>query len=130
MFDRRSVRGLLILCLVIALAGCSTPGLVSIQIAPTTETFIGGRGTAQFTAIGTYQRGDHPETKQDITSQVTWKSNAVSVATINSSGVTTSEGLGTTVITASMQGFTGLVTGYASVTVCEPDPSNPTQCAQ
>jgi hypothetical protein len=44
--------------------------------------------------------------------------------------VTTSEGLGTTVISANMDGFTGLVTGYASVTVCEPNPSNPTQCAE
>jgi len=130
MFDRRSVRGLLIPCLATALAGCSSPGLVSIQISPTAETFVGGQGTAQFTAIGTFQKGDHPPTKRDITDQVTWKSNAVSVATINSSGVTTSEGLGTTVISANMDGFTGLVTGYASVTVCEPNPSNPTQCAE
>jgi hypothetical protein len=129
MFAHRSVRGLLLLSLVTALVGCANPSLVSIQITPTTETFIGVGGRAQFTAIGTYQQGNHLPTTVDITNQVTWKSNAVGVATINSSGVTTAVGLGSTEISASKEGYTGLIIGYASAVVCLPDSANPGKCA-
>ncbi len=47
MFDRRCVRGLLLLCLaavVTTLVGCNSPGLVSIQISPS-ASFFGGPGT-------------------------------------------------------------------------------------
>jgi hypothetical protein len=117
--DRPWLPGLLLLCLVTALTGCGTPGLVGITISPTTELFAGAGGTAQFTAIGTYGQVDHPDRTEDITDIVTWKSNAVGVATINTSGLTTSTGLGSTIITASMQGFNGLITGTATVTVCQ-----------
>ncbi|MGC2162360.1 MAG: hypothetical protein WA634_10650 [Silvibacterium sp.] len=133
MFARRYLHGYLqgslLLGLGLLLAGCSSPSLVSIQVTPTTQ-FFGGPGlSAQLTAIGTYQQGNHPPTKQDITDLVTWKSNATAVATISSTGVVTSgSGTGSTAITASMNGFTGLVTATSNVTVCTTLNSTGTGC--
>lgn len=119
MFNCRYLKGFLLLGLALSLMGCSSPSLVSIQITPTAEYFGGPGLSAQFTAVGTFAQGDHPKTSQDITSQVTWASNAPAVASISTSGVATS-GLatGTTTITASMNGFTGLIRATASATVC------------
>lgn len=119
MFNCRYLKGFLLLGLALSLMGCSSPSLVSIQITPTAEYFGGPGLSAQFTAVGTFAQGDHPKTTQDITSQVTWASNAPAVASISTSGVATS-GLatGTTTITASMNGFTGLIRATASATVC------------
>jgi hypothetical protein len=132
MFARRCVSGFVLLCLGYSLIACSNPSIVSIEITPTTETFIGiGGQRAQFTAIGTFKQGDHIPTTQDVTNVVTWKSNAAGVATISSKGVAAPGGdYGSTDITASMEGFTGLVTGHATVVVCAPDPNNPGKCAQ
>jgi len=130
MFVRRCVQGLLLLCLTNALVGCAYPSLISIEITPTTETFIGaGGGHAQFTAIGTYQQGDHLATKQDITNVVTWSSNTTAVATMSATGVVTGVGYGSADITASRMGYTGLIIGHAQAIVCHPDPSNPDKCA-
>lgn len=119
MLARRFLSGSLVLGLALSLMGCSSPSLVSISISPTTE-FFGGPGlSAQFTAIGTYDEGTHPRTTRDITSMVTWKSNAPIVATISSSGLATSGfGTGSTAITATMNGFTGVITANATVVVC------------
>lgn len=119
MFNCRYLKGFLLLGLALSLMGCSSPSLVSIQITPTAEYFGGPGLSAQFTAVGTFAQGDHPKTTQDITSQVTWASNAPAVASISTNGVATS-GLatGTTTITASMNGFTGLIRATASATVC------------
>lgn len=119
MFNCRYLKGSLLLGLALSVMGCSSPSLVSIQITPTAEYFGGPGLSAQFTAVGTFAQGDHPKTTQDITSQVTWASNAPAVASISTTGVATS-GLatGTTTITASMNGFTGLIRATASATVC------------
>lgn len=127
MFDCRYLKGSLLLGLVLSLMGCSSASLVSIQITPTAEYFGGAGLTAQFTAIGTFAQGNHPKTTQDITSQVTWASNAPQVATISSTGLVTSGiATGTSSITASMNGFTGLIHAFASATVCAANqiPSN------
>ncbi len=127
---RNRLRGLLLLCAVPAVVGCANPSLISIQITPATETFIGAAGHAQFTAIGTYKQGDHAATTQDITDVVTWESNAAAVATISPTGVASAAGaLGSTQISASKQGYTGLIVGYAQVVVCMPSTTNPGQCA-
>lgn len=112
------------------LAGCaSNPSLVSIQITPNKQLFGGPGLTAQLTAIGTYDQGNHPPSTRDITDMVTWKSNAVSVATVSAAGVATSgPDIGSTDVTASMNGFGGLIIGHATVIVCQIDPSNPSQC--
>jgi hypothetical protein len=120
MFDRRYLKGFLLVGLALSLSGCDSPTLVSIAITPTAELFTGVGGQAQFTAIGTFDQGNHPKTTQDITDEVTWKSNAPSVATISSTGLVSVAGLayGVTNITASMNGFTGLIIANATATAC------------
>lgn len=116
---RHYLKGSLLLGLALSLMGCSSATLVSITITPTAE-FFGGPGlSAQFTAIGTFAQGNHPHSTQDITDQVTWASNAPQVASISNTGLATSGGnTGTTTITASMNGFYGLIRATASATVC------------
>jgi hypothetical protein len=132
MFDRRTLKGVLLLGLAgcaFSLPGCSSPSVVSIAITPSTQYFGGPNLTAQLTAIGTFTQGTHPKTTRDITSEVTWKSNAISIATISASGLATSHnGLGSTDVTASMNGFTGLVVAHATITVC-PLNANGSACA-
>lgn len=130
MLDRRCLKGFLVVAIALSLAGCASPGLVSIKITPNAEYFGGPGLSAQFTAIGTYEQGNHPPTTRDITSLVTWKSNAPAVATISSTGIATSgNNLGSTAITASMNGFTGLITANATVVVCTQVNSTGTGCA-
>lgn len=80
--------------------------LVSIAITPATETVVDQ--VANFTAIGRYT----DESTADITSQVTWVSADVNVATISSAtGSTTGAGAtgvaaGSTTVTASVNGVT------------------------
>jgi uncharacterized protein YjdB len=115
MFARCCVRGLLLLCLGSSLVGCSNQGLDSVQVTPATQALTVGQ-TAQFTATGTYGNASHPST-QDITSLVTWASNAPSVATISATGVATAVGAGTTTITATSSGFNGPISSSATLTV-------------
>jgi trimeric autotransporter adhesin len=75
--------------------------LRSIAISPTSAS-IGSDQTEQFTAIGTLDDG----TTVDITDAVTWKSSKTSVATINSGGLATAQGTGTTNITATSGSIT------------------------
>ena len=105
MFARRCVQGVLVLCLSTAVVGCSTSGLDSVQITPTTQSVAVGQ-TAQFNAVGTFGNAKHPTT-QNITSSVTWSSSVPSVATINASGVATAVGPGTTTITAGGTAYNG-----------------------
>ncbi|HTV04107.1 MAG TPA: Ig-like domain-containing protein [Acidobacteriaceae bacterium] len=127
MFDRRylNLKGLLLVGLALSLGGCDSPTLVSITITPTVQYFSwsasGGLST-QFTAIGTFDQGNHPKTTQDITNEVTWKSNAPQVATVSSTGLVTTTGTayGGSNITASMNGFTGLIIANATADVCPP----------
>jgi uncharacterized protein YjdB len=117
MLDRLSPRALLFIGLILPIAGCSNPLAVSIAVAPTSQSIATGQ-TAQFTATGTYGHGaSHPSTSQDITNSVTWTSSSTSVATISSSGVATGISAGTTTITASINGFTGVVSASATLTV-------------
>lgn len=119
MFNCRYLKGFPLLGLTLSLMGCNSPELVSITITPTAEYFGGPGLSAQFTAIGTFAQGDHSKTAQDITDQVTWASNAPQVATISDTGLVTSgSATGTSTLTASMNGFTGLIHAFASATVC------------
>ena len=118
MFDRRSVRGLLILCLGSALVGCASSGLDSIQVTPATQSVTVGQ-TAQFTAVGTYGNAKQPSTR-NITSTVNWASSTPSVATVSASGVATAVGPGTTTITAGGEAFNGLTSSSATLTVTGP----------
>jgi hypothetical protein len=121
MFARRSVRGLLLLCLGSfgfigsTLIGCNNSGLDSVQVTPATQALTVGQ-TAQFTATGTFGNAKNPST-QNITSSVTWTSSVPSVATISAAGIATAVGAGTTTITASTSSFNGHVSSSATLTV-------------
>ena len=101
--------------LVAALSGCSNPqGLDSISVTPATQSLTVGQ-SVQLTATGTYGNASHPST-QDVTSSVTWTSNATSVATVTG-GTVTAIGPGSAVITASGSGYKGPLTATATITV-------------
>lgn len=105
----------LFLCLLL-LQCMGDRNLIAINVTPATQGMNGVGETAQFTAEGLYT---HSPTTQDITKQVTWASSDTNVATINSTGLATGAGFGTTTIGASSQ--TGanhsLVVGQATLTV-------------
>jgi hypothetical protein len=112
---RGCVRGLLLLCLGIALVGCAVNGLDSIQVTPATQSLAVGQ-TVQFTATGSYGNANHLSTR-NVTSLVTWTSSSPDVATVNASGVATAVSAGATVITANSTGFAGPVSSTAGLTV-------------
>jgi len=117
MFDRSLWNALMLIGIALPIAGCtSSGGLDSIQVTPTTASLVVGGPTLQMTATGTYGNSAHPSTSV-ITNQVTWTSAITGVATVNSSGVVTAVGGGTTTITATAQGFAGPVSSSAAITV-------------
>ncbi|MFC2072820.1 Ig-like domain-containing protein, partial [Chloroflexota bacterium] len=77
------------------------PELVSIAVTPEAPSITQGQ-TQQFTANGTYTDAS----TADITNTVTWASSNPDVATIDTAGLATSVSVGTTVITASLDGIT------------------------
>lgn len=118
MFNRLCFGALLFAGLAGTLTGCGTALVDTIAVTPNTLNFTGTGGTAQMTAIGTYGHGSgHPSTTQDITDLVTWTSDGPEVATVSATGLVTAVGAGTVQVTASMNGFTGLITASATVTV-------------
>src|SRR5215471_13083510 len=115
MSARCGTRGLLFLCLGFTLSlclgftlvGCSNTGLDSVQVTPSSQALNVGQ-TAQLKAVGTFGNANHPTT-QDITSTVTWSSTVPAVATVNSAGLVTAVGAGTTAVTASATSYNGHV---------------------
>jgi trimeric autotransporter adhesin len=86
--------------------------LVSIAVTPTNTSFALGT-SKQFTATGTYS----DNTTQNLTTSVTWKSSAATIAAISnaagSNGLATSVAAGSSTITAT----SGSVVGTATLTV-------------
>ena len=76
--------------------------LSSISVIPTLATDIAVGSSLQFTATGTYS-DDHTE---DITSQVSWTSDNITVATISSIGLALGISFGSTNISAYLSGVT------------------------
>ena len=76
--------------------------LQSIAVTPANPTITAG-GTLQFTATGTYS----DNSTQNLTSLVTWASATPAVATITAAGLATGLAPGTSVVSASLPGFTG-----------------------
>ncbi|HEY3628842.1 MAG TPA: Ig-like domain-containing protein [Terracidiphilus sp.] len=98
----------------VLLGGCgSNTDVSTIQITPATQALAAGQA-AQFTATGIISHGKHPASTQDVTTMVSWASNAPAIATISSSGMVTAVSAGTTTITASMP---SAVSATATVTV-------------
>jgi len=121
MFMRdRSLFGALVLTVVtLIVGGCTGPqGLDSIKISPASQSLTVGQ-TAQYTAVGTYGNAKHLSSKA-LTSGVNWTSNTTSVATIDSNGVVSAVGAGTTTITATAQAYNGPTTASATLTVTAP----------
>jgi uncharacterized protein YjdB len=82
--------------------------LVSIAVSPQTASIALGT-SQQFIATGTYTDGS----TKVITTSVSWTSSAPAVATIGSSGVAVSSGVGTTTVGAS----SGSISGSAALSV-------------
>ncbi len=117
MHDRVLPWLLILIGVVLPIAGCTNPLAVSVTVSPTSQSVAMGQ-TVQFTALGVYGHGsNHPSSSQDITDSVTWASSVPAVATISATGVATGVSAGTTTITASINGFTGVVSAAASLTV-------------
>jgi uncharacterized protein YjdB len=117
MLDRFWPRALFLAALVAPIAGCTNQVVDTITVSPTSQTIAAGQ-TFQFTATGTIAHGsNHPSSSSNITDQVTWTSSLPSVATISSTGVATAVAAGTTTITATINGFTGVLTATATLTV-------------
>lgn len=85
-------------------SGGGTSGAPSISVVPGTAaaTFVGE--TTQFLASGSLTAGG---SSQNLTNQVQWISSNAQVATVNSGGLATAVGSGTTTITASSGGVNG-----------------------
>jgi Bacterial Ig-like domain (group 2) len=115
MQGRSCAWALLLAVLVAPFLGCgSSTEISSIQVSPAAVSLAAG-ASAQLTATGIINHGSHPSTSQDITGSVTWKSSSASVATVGDSGEVTAVGAGTAEITATTNGFGGLIISNASV---------------
>jgi len=78
----------------------TAPSIVSITVTP--DGLTEGIGiNLQFTATATYSDGS----SQDLSSGITWTSSSPSVATINSSGMSTTVAAGSATITATVGSF-------------------------
>jgi len=83
----------------------SPPTLASIQVTPGSIT-LNGAASQQFTATGTFS----DSSTRDLTTQVTWTSSNLNVAVIGPTGLATNEGIGTSTITADLNGIFGTAT--------------------
>jgi hypothetical protein len=98
--------------------------LVSISVTPANPSIAKGK-TQQFTATGTFSDG----TTQNLTSTATWSSSSVTVATINTAGLATAAGTGSTTIQAGSGGVNGsttLTVTPATLVSIAVTPANPT----
>src|SRR5665213_2007239 len=99
-----SMLSLLPLSVSILLAGCSSLKSISILPATGSVTLSALGQTVQFQAFGESQMGTGASTTSNITSSVTWSTTLPGVATINSAGVATAVGAGTTEVNAESGG--------------------------
>src|SRR3972149_1348218 len=86
----------------------ATVTLVSIEVTPTNPSIALGT-TQQFTATGIFS----DNSKQDLTTQVTWSSSNIGVTTIDNAGLATSVSAGSTTVAAAL----GSVSGNTTLTV-------------
>jgi hypothetical protein len=95
--------------------GSTGNNVVSISVIPGTQSVASPTQTSQFLAIGTTSSG----ATENLTNNVTWNSSSAQIATVNSAGLATAVGQGTTTITVLYANSTGgtVVTGTATFTV-------------
>jgi hypothetical protein len=90
----------------------TSSSLTVITITPNPGGYvIDDTDTKQFTATGTYSDGS----SKDITSQITWGSSDITVATISSTGLATGRRGGQVNITATLVGITSQVTLFVEI---------------
>lgn len=87
----------------------AAPVVMSIAVSPTNVSTPLGFQQPQFTAMATFSDGS----QQDLTSTATWATDSPQVATIDSSGLATTVGVGT----ANVSAASGSVTGSTSLNV-------------
>jgi alpha-amylase len=116
MFGRDCFKVLGLICLVLPFTGCTSTEIDAITVSPSVTDFYGIGGTVQLKAIATINHGAHPSTYEDVTKLVTWSTPLAQVAKVNADGYVTIVGLGLTQITATTNGYQGVVSG--SSTVC------------
>jgi len=88
--------------LVVSLGPLVVPGLVAIEVTPSSPVILVGASQA-FVATGTLSGGG----AVDVSEGVTWSSGTIPVATVNSFGVATGVAVGSSTITASLGAVTG-----------------------
>ena len=123
MRSRSLFAALLVTGLTLPFSSCvSSPSLTSIVVSPNQMDFNGAGLTTQLTAIGHYTRPNHADVTKDITNEVEWKSSTVDCASVSSTGLITSGGnvCSGILITASTNGFHGIITGTMTVNVTQP----------
>src|SRR5206468_3308023 len=101
----------------------TTAALQSIAVTPANPSIAKGL-TRQFTATGTFS----DSSTVDLTSAVTWASATPAVATITSGGLATGAGVGTSSISATLNGVTGstvLTVTAAALQSIAVTPANP-----
>lgn len=114
---------LLLVSIIIPITSCSnSPSLTSIVVSPSVMNFGGPGLTTQLTAVGHYSRPNHVDITKDITAEVSWASATPQCVTVNSTGLITSGGniCSGILVTASAQGFHGLIQGTMTVNVTQP----------
>jgi hypothetical protein len=100
------------------LTGCLSRSLTSIQLNPAagTATMTVGQ-TTQFQALALYTESGHADHTQDVSDKVVWTSSNPALASISSTGLATGLSVGSSGITATLQGSLGTVVGTSNVTV-------------
>jgi Bacterial Ig-like domain (group 2) len=116
MFDRVKLGALLLAGVVLPIMGCGSAEVDTLQVSPGAVQMVVG-ATAQLTATGVFNHGTGPSTTQNLTNQVTWSTASADVATVSNTGMVTGVGAGTVTITASMNGYGGLLSATSTVTV-------------
>jgi hypothetical protein len=104
---------LLTSCVTANRSSTTTSSLTVITITPNPGGYVilDDTDTKQFTATGNYSDGS----SKDITSQITWGSSDVTVATISSTGLATGRRGGQVNITATLVGITSQVTLFVEI---------------
>ena len=101
--------------------GCTSRSLTGLYIEPTTGlTCVVPSVAAQFKAYGTYTEGGHATQTEDLTDSVTWYTTIPAVAAVNSSGMVTGVGVGTTPVLANTQGEFGTLKAESNIVVADP----------
>ncbi len=95
--------------LAVALTTCAGPVQLAAVIVTPVNPSIPAGVTQQFTATGV----NSDQTRHDMTTQVTWTSSNLLVATVNNSGLAITTAIGTSTITAT----SGSISGSTALTV-------------